>query len=322
MPASAARQAAVNLHFATTLYSSGLRMPYLLRHISSQLRWLITMPLMCLAANLSMAVDILSYANGDEPEQPLWEMRLAGFGRFGPSYPASEESQLNVVPLPLPIYRGKFLRLGEDSENPIRGKIFRRDRIKLDFAFDLNFPVDSEDIEARDNMPDLNLLLEIGPELELQFTEQPKFGGHWYLGLQLRPAFSFDGISPDYRGVAFSSEFTYRVKFAEGKDALKVRITPTWGTTKYMAFFYDVQPQFATAERPAYNAKPGYLGTDLTFSYINTLTERWEFVAGTRISLNQGASNKNSPLYTKDYGIGVYAAFTWKFWESKTRAAN
>ena len=93
-------------------------------------------------------------------------------------------------------------------------------------------------------------------------------------------------------------------------------------TTKYMAFFYDVQPQFATAERPAYNAKPGYLGTDLTFSYINTLTERWEFVAGTRISLNQGASNKNSPLYTKDYGIGVYAAFTWKFWESKTRAAN
>jgi hypothetical protein len=298
-------------------------MLHLLQKLFHQLLlWLAAMPLLCLVTTPSYAADVLSYATADEQDEPLWEMRLAGFSRFGPSYPGSEENQLNIVPLPLPIYRGKFLRLGEDSENPIRGILFRRDRIKLDFAFNLNFPVDSEDIEARTNMPDLNLLLEVGPALELQFTKEPKFGGHWYLGLQLRPAVSFDGLSPDYRGIAFSPDLTYRVKFAEGKDALKVRITPTWGSSEYMDFFYGVAPEFATSTRPAYNAQAGYLGTDVTFSYINTLTERWEFVTGTRISLNQGARNDASPLYTKDYGIGVYAAFTWKFWESKTRAGN
>jgi len=257
-----------------------------------------------------------------EAGAPLWEMRLAAFGRYGPSYPASEDNQFNFVPLPLPIYRGKFLRLGEDSENPIRGKIFRRDRIKLDFAFDLNFPVDSEDVDIRTGMPDLDFLLEVGPELELQFNREPTLGGNWFLGLQLRPAFSFDGLDPEYRGLAFSPEFTYRKKFATGKDALKFRITPTWGTDKYMDFFYTVDPEFAAPGRPEYAAKGGYLGTDLTLSWINTINKRWEFVVGTRWSFHQGARNEDSPLFTKDTGIAVYSAVTWKFWESKRRAAD
>jgi len=255
-------------------------------------------------------------------DDPLWEMRLAAFSRYGPAYPASKESQFNFVPLPFPIYRGKFFRLGEDSENPIRGRIFRTDRVKLDFAFDLNFPVDSEEIDARTNMPDLDFLLEVGPELEFQFTREPKIGGHWYLGLQLRPAFSFDSITPDYRGVAFTPEFSYRVKFKDDRDALKLRISPTWGTKRYMDFFYSVEEEFSNAARPAYDAKGGYLGTDFTLSWINTINEQWEFVLGTRWSFHQGAKNEASPLFTQDYGIGAYAAFTWKFWESKRRATR
>jgi len=255
-------------------------------------------------------------------EPPLWEMRLAAFGRYGPAYPASEDNQVNFVPLPLPIYRGKFLRLGEDSESPIRGRIFRWDRVKLDFAFDINFPVDSEDVDIRTGMPDLDFLLEVGPELEVQFNKQPKLGGNWYLGLQLRPALSFGSLNPDFRGVAFSPEFSYRKKFTQGRDAIKFRITPTWGSEKYMDFFYTVDDQYAAPGRSAYQAKGGYLGTDLTFTWVNTISKEWEFVAGTRWSFHQGAKNTNSPLFTKDYGIGVYAAFTWKFWESKRRARS
>ena len=252
---------------------------------------------------------------------PLWEMRLAVFGRYGPSYRGSENNQFNLIPLPLPVYRGRFFRLGEDSENPIRGRIFRTDRVKLDFDFDLNFPVRSEDVDARTGMPDLDFLLEVGPELELQFTREPKFGGNWFLALQARPAFSFDGLDPTYRGVSFSTEFKYKVKFAEGRDALLTRITPTWGTSKYAGFFYDVQPEFATPERAEYESSGGYLGTDLTFSWINTINKDWEFVVGTRLSFNQGAKNRDSDLFTKDTGVAVYAAFTWKFWESERRAA-
>ena len=113
--------------------------------------------------------------------------------------------QVNVVPLPIPIYRGRFLRLFEDSENPIRGRVFERDRIKLDLDFDLTFPADSDDIDVRTGMPDLDLLLQAGPELDFQFVRQEFLKGRWHLALQARGAVSFDGLDPSYRGLTFSS---------------------------------------------------------------------------------------------------------------------
>lgn len=251
----------------------------------------------------------------------LWEWRLAAFGRYGPAYPASDENQFNLIPLPFPIYRGKFLRLGEDTENPIRGRIFRRDRVKLDLAFDLNFPVDSDDIDEREGLPDLDFLLEIGPELEFEFARPWFFDGKWFLGLQGKPAFSWDALDPSFQGVVFSSELTWRKTLQDTADQLRLRITPSFATGKYMEFFYEVDPEFATPTRAAYEADGGYLGTNVTLTYINEINDDFQFVVGTRLSLHQGAKNEDSPLFTSDTGYAVYAAFTWKFWESKRRVA-
>jgi outer membrane protein len=257
-----------------------------------------------------------------ESEDPLWEMRLAAFGRYGASYPASEDSQFNLVPLPYPVYRGKFFRLGEDSENPIRGRMFRRERVKLDFAFDLNFSVDSDDVDARTAMPDLDLLLEVGPELEIEFATPAAFNAKWFLGLQLRPAVSFDGLSPSFRGVIFSPELTWKKKLADRSQQFRIRVTPSLASSKYMDYYYTVDPAFATPTRPAYSAKGGYLGTNLSFSWVNNITEAFQFVTGARTSFHQGAKNKNSPLFTDDTTFSFYAAFTWKFWESERRATT
>ncbi|NND55024.1 MAG: hypothetical protein HKN56_08660, partial [Gammaproteobacteria bacterium] len=144
-----------------------------------------------------------------EANPPLWEINFGGFARAGAAYPAAGESQIDVVPLPFPIYRGKILRVGEENEKPIRTRIFRRDRIKLDLDFGLNFPVDSEDVDERTGMPDLDLLLEAGPELELQFA-RPYFGGDLFLAGQLRGAFSFDGLDPEWRGLVLSAELKHK----------------------------------------------------------------------------------------------------------------
>jgi len=266
-----------------------------------------------------IAPAVFAQETDDQETDPLWEMRLAAFGRYGPAYPASEDDQFDFIPLPLPIYRGKFLRLFDETDNPIRGRIFRRDRIKLDFAFDLNFPSDSDDIDARKGMPDLDLLLEIGPELELEFVRPAMFDGRWFLGIQLRPAFSFDGLDPSFRGVVFSPELTYRKKLDSDKDEIKVRLTPVFASAKYMDYFYTVDPAFATQDRPAFDADSGYLGTELALSWRNILNDKFEFLMGTRLSFHQGAANENSPLFTQDTTLSVYAAFTWKFWESERR---
>jgi outer membrane scaffolding protein for murein synthesis (MipA/OmpV family) len=273
--------------------------------------------LLCLA--IPVAIADQAENTEDEETEPLWEWRLAAFGHYGASYPASEDYQLNVLPLPYPIYRGKYLRLGDDRDKPIKSQIFRRDRVKLDLSFGLNFPVDSEDIDARTGMPDLDLLLEAGAELEMEFASPAPFNGRGFFSLELRPAFSFDGLDPTYQGIVLSPELTYRKKLAGRKDELKIHLTTAFANSKYMDFFYTVDPAFATPNRPAYEAKSGYLGTDFTVSWLNSLNESFELLIGGRLSSHHGAANDKSPLFTADMTYSVYAAFTWKFWESKRR---
>jgi len=248
----------------------------------------------------------------------LWEIRGAMFNRYGPSYPGSESSQLNVVPLPLPIYRGKFLRLFEDNEKPLRGRLFARDTVKLELDIDLQFPSDSKDINARTNMPDLDLLLELGPELEIEFARQ-SFAGSWYATFGARLATSWDGLDPKFQGFAFSPELKYLVDVTP-RDELKLRITPTFATTDYMDYYYTVAPVFATADRSAYSADPGYLGTNLTGNWSHNFSDRMSFFIGLRYSLYAGATNNDSPLHTDNTGYSVYGAIQYKFWESKRRA--
>jgi len=269
-------------------------------------------------ATTEKALDGSVPAETDDPGA-LWEWRIAAFGRWGASYPGSKETQVNVVPLPIPVYRGRFLRLFEDSENPIRGKVFERDRIKLDMDIDLTFGADSEDIDARTGMPDLDLLVQVGPELDLQFARQEYLEGRWHLALQARAATSLDGLKPTWRGLTFSSEFRYIAQLSE-RDEFKFRVTPTFATKEYMEYYYQVDPEFATPERSAYQAKSGYLGTDFTWNLSRDFNEKLSVWAGVRVSLYTGASNKNSPLFTDELTPGVYAAFMYKFWESKRRA--
>lgn len=249
----------------------------------------------------------------------LWEWRIAAFARWGAAYPGSKETQVNIVPLPIPVYRGRFLRLFEDNENPIRGKVFERDRIKLDLDFDLTFGADSDDIDARTGMPDLDFLLQAGPELDLQFARQEFLTGRWHLALQARAATSFDGLDPTWRGLTFSSEFRYIAQLSQ-KNEFKFRVTPTFATSEYMEYYYQVDPEFATPERSAYQAKSGYLGTDFTWNLSRDFTDNLSVWTGLRLSLYAGASNRNSPLFTDELTPGFYAAFMYKFWESKRRA--
>jgi outer membrane scaffolding protein for murein synthesis (MipA/OmpV family) len=270
-----------------------------------------------------LAGEVEGDASSDsDTAKPLWELNLAAYGRYGPSYPASEESQFNFIPLPFPVYRGKILRVGDSTEKPVTTRLFRRDRIKLDFDFGLNFPVDSKDVDARTGMPDLDLLVEAGPELELQFVKAPADIGEMFLSLQLRGAYSFDGLDPTWRGTIGSTEFKYVRPLNSDRTEFIVRLIPEWASTDYMDYFYSVAPQFATADRPAYDAKSGYLGTKLAFSVKHNFTNKFQLRSGIRFGFYQGARNEDSPLFTQDTTTSVYVAVLWKVWESKRDAGS
>jgi len=261
-------------------------------------------------------------ASEDPVTDALWEMNLAAFGRFGPSYPASEETQGDFIPLPFPVYRGTFFRLGDDRDSPMRGRVFRTDRIKLDIDFDLIFGSDSDDIAARTGMPDLDLLLEAGPELELQFVDRGWFAADAFLALPVRGALSWDGLDPSFEGLVFAPELKLVRDFGSDRKQLKFRITPSFASDGYMDYYYEVTPAFATDGRPAFAADGGYLGTEIALSLRWPVAERLELWGGIRQDFHQGAENEDSPLFTDDTTTALYGAFMYRFWESKRRAAD
>ncbi len=260
-----------------------------------------------------------SGAGSETPTEPLWELHAVGVMRYGASYPGSSESQFNFVPLPFPRYRGKFLRLGESTQSPLRGRVFRRDRIKLDLDFDIHFGADSKDIAVRNGMPDLNFMLEGGPRLSLQFVNRPA-GWNWFLNLPFRVASSWDGLSPTYRGVVFSPGLKWQRRFAHTiRDGVSIKLASTFASKRYMGYYYTVAEQFATPSRPAFDAKQGYLGSELSLSARKHLSRKIELAGGVKLAWLAGARNRRSALFEDTVNSSVYIALLYKFWESKRR---
>jgi outer membrane protein len=273
------------------------------------------MGLLCLLTPLVLAQQAKTVET-----EPLWEWRLGAIGLYGPAYPASEDFKFNFVPLPYPIYRGKYLRIGDDNENPVSGRLFRRDRVKLDLSLGLKFPVESDDIEARVGMPDLDLLIEAGPKIEMEFANKAVFDGRWFVSLGVRPAVSLGNFDPDYQGLVFNPELLYIKKLSGHRNEVKIRLAPVFANSRYMGYFYTVGPDSVTPSRPAYKADGGYLGTDLSANWLKRLNKSYEFLLGARISSHHGAANRDSPLFTSDLNYSIFAAISWKFWESENRA--
>ena len=240
----------------------------------------------------------------------------------GPSYPASEDTQIDFIPLPLPVYRGTFLRVGDDTDSPIRGRVFRTDRIKLDIDFDLIFGSDSDDIEARDGMPDLDLLLEVGPELELQFVDRGWFAADAFLALPVRGALSWDGLDPSFEGLVFAPELKFTRDFGKKRQQLKLRITPSFASDGYMDYYYEVTPGFRHRATCRLCRRGGYLGTEIALSLRWPVAKRLELWGGIRQGFYNGAKNEDSPLFTDDTTTTIYGAFMYRFWESKRRAVD
>src|SRR3990170_5031541 len=93
-------------------------------------------------------------------EKPLWEFGFGFFALTSPDYRGSDESRGYLLPLPYIIYRGDFLKIDRSG---IYGRLFETDRVHLDLSADAGVPVDSSKNSARQGMPSLDMVFEVGP---------------------------------------------------------------------------------------------------------------------------------------------------------------
>lgn len=267
---------------------------------------------------LGVEAEAQDASPGRKPK-PLWEVAVAAGGSYSPDYPAADKNSLHGLALPYVIYRGDVLRLGTDSI--AKGVFIDTDYTELNVSMAAAFNTNSDDNGARRGMPDLDYLVEIGPQLKIKLGKLN--GGRAELQLPARAVLSTDFGRVDHRGYLFNPKFSYARQniFNSGID-MSSTIGSSFATEKLHTYFYTVEPRFATATRPAYEAAGGYLGSALTVGLSYGVTDRVRAYVGGQAAYYGGAANEDSPLFRRKVNSSIHAGVTWSFYQSDTRAAS
>jgi MipA family protein len=268
----------------------------------------------CLIGFLSVCEK--SWADDDilYPLRPKWELG-ANLGAFYlPDYPGSNNSQLRFLPLPYIVYRGEFFK--SDQTGGVRGSFIDNEYFDFDISADTAFPVDSSSNTARAGMPSLDWMFEIGPRALVHVYHQQN--NRVDLGFAMRAIYSISLSELDTRGYDFISTLRYRRRLPTPRPSYFSLIWGgTWATDNLMAYFYQVDPQYVTGSRPAYEAKPGFLGENISAFYVQPFANDWSFYAGAAQNFYSEAANRSSPLVQTVEAQTFYIGIYWSSFKSE-----
>jgi MipA family protein len=265
---------------------------------------------------LMLSVFLLP-SNAIGEEKPLWEVG-AGLALLQmPDYRGSDENRLYLLPYPYLIYRGDILKVDRER---ISGRIFKTDRLLLEFSLFGNAPVDSSKNTARSGMPDLDPMLEIGPSLNITLLENRQDRYKLNLVLPVRAVFSTDFSSLRHEGWVFSPRLVFEKTdlIPESGLNLGISVGPMFADSAYHRYFYSVEPAYATALRPSYDAGSGYSGSTLTLG-LNKGFKQFIFNAFVSVDFLQGAVIEDSPLVKTRYSVMSGFSVSWIFLKSAKR---
>lgn len=268
-------------------------------------------------ARLSPAVLWLATGVAQASQEPLWEAGVGIGAIHFPQYRGSDQSKNYVLPTPYFTYRGEFLKADREGA---RGVFFRNENADVHLSLGASLPVSSSDNRAREGMPDLKPTIEVGPAFELTLWRSSRRDAKLDLRLPVRAAFSVEA-HPRFAGTQFFPHLNL--------DLRNERIFPGWNLgmlagpiftdSRYNAYYYQVDPAYATPTRPAYAAPGGgYAGLESLVAVSKRFPKFW--VGGfVRYDTLNNARFEESPLVTSKRYFAAGFAIAWILGESQTR---
>lgn len=272
---------------------------------------------------LSVLFPSAVFAQSSEEDKALWELGIFSGAARIPHYPGSDEYSWYVLPLPYFIYRGEIIQSDRDG---LRGIFFNSEKFESSISFSGNPPVD-EDNEAREGMPDLDALFEVGPGLKYFFLGRGylKETDTLYAEIALRAAVSigFDsGIDMAYQGLHADLSLVYAnwSLLKEHKISFGGKTGADFCDSELNRYFYDVSSPYVRSGRGYYESGSGYTGFFLSGWLQKELTPALSVGVYSRWDNMNGAVFEDSPLLKEKNSFTFGCALTWKIWESESRA--
>jgi outer membrane scaffolding protein for murein synthesis (MipA/OmpV family) len=242
-------------------------------------------------------------APSSEPARPVWELGLGVGAVSFRDYRGSDTTHAYPVAVPYFIYRGRLLRADREG---LKTKLLPDDRLRLDFSVNASTPVRNN--SARQGMPQLRTTVELGPALDIHAWRSADERLKLDVRLPVRAVTTLG--SPGFIGWVFAPNVNLDIASPAGLTGWNLGLLtgPLFATRRYDQYYYTVATQYATPQRPVYQASGGYAGTQV----LAALTKRYsKFWTGgyVRYDTLAGASFESSPLVkSRSYwsvGIGI-----------------
>ncbi len=258
---------------------------------------------------------VTQHAWASDAGKPLWEVGIAAFGFSIPQYMGDEERYTLPLAVPYFIYRGEFLKVDRDG---IRSLLFDHKNLSLDLGFSFGLPV-SNDNEAREGMPELHFTGQAGPRLNWTF-DMPDDAPETSLHLPLRYVMDTHGNTLGW--VMEPSLKLNKENFgSEDRFSLRLDLGALFTSQTYNDYYYTVEPEYVTEERPAYTADSGlhsyFARLNAAYQINHDLKLRLFLIART---LSPGVV-ADSPLVKDEHYLGAGIGFIWRFWQSEALVA-
>ena len=239
-------------------------------------------------------------------QKPLWELGLGVAGLRLPDYRGSDQYRGYLVPLPYIVYRGTWLKADRDGA---RALLVDTPRVKVDVSVAASTPTRSRDDAARQGMPNLPAVGEIGPNLN--YTVAGSVENRWRLDvrLPLRGAFTLQR-SPKFVGTTFSPHLNLDLGGVGGGWNVGMLTGPLFADRQYHEHFYSVDAAYATPERAAYKAHGGYAGWQALAATSRRFGNTW-VGAFVRYDSLRGAAFEDSPLVRSRSAVTAGFGVSW-----------
>ncbi len=247
---------------------------------------------------------------------PLWELGLFNGAVRLPHYRGADEYKLYVLPLPYLVYRGKFIQSDKDG---VKGIFFKTPQFESSISLSGNPPVDNDN-KAREGMPELNALFEVGPALKWFFRGRDALDT-LCLQMAARGAFSinFDsGADIAYQGLHGSVHLVYnnRSLFERNGLSLGFNVGTDFADHELNSYFYDVSEDHVLPGRHFYESDGGYAGFSASANLLKTITKSLSLGMYCRWDNMSGTVSEDSPLVKEKNNFVVGCALIWKIAES------
>jgi outer membrane scaffolding protein for murein synthesis (MipA/OmpV family) len=246
-------------------------------------------------------------------EKTEWVMGL-GLGVFEYHfYPGAKKTKQLIFPVPYFTYRSPSFEI----HRGFKSFLYHGETVVLDVSADFGLPVDSDDTLARQGMPDLDFVLQLGPSLEFLLNDRKNSYFDMRFELPLRIAIASDFSYVENIGYLIEPKFSFNHRRQNGKGiAQKASIGLKFATQDYHAYYYNVSDEFANATRTTFKSNSGFGGSFAKYR-ISYKTDDYIYWAFMRYQSLRGAVFEDSSLVLKKDYFFVGLGFSWLFASSK-----